>query len=224
LERGAELHTFLYDLRLLHVNERGHDLDPGLGLGAHLDGLVEGLVEGLAAVGIARAVFLHRADEYLRGADDLGPGCCNGEQMGVAEGDVGGGDTRRDEGRRTRDEFRNRNIGVREGRAADALQVFEAHDEPLPGLVEVRDLVEGPEFPLFRPLAVVHMEKCQAVFSIYHGGGDATVHAAAHEHYCKFVFHGRSLPIMLEKCQRFEKKEIPAGRVQLPAGVGGKSG
>ena len=68
--------------------------------------------------------------------------------------------------------------------------MLDAHDETLFGLVMLSQFMERTEFPSFGPLAVIHVEACQAIVFIRHCSGDTTVHTTAYEHYSKFSLHG----------------------------------
>ena len=102
-----------------------------------------------------------------------------------------------------RSRFRNGNAFIRQGRAADDLQVLQAHGEPLPGLIEIRYLIERAQFARLGPLAVVHVKKCGTIFLIRDRGSDAAVHAAAHEDNSEVIFHVSSLPALRPKFYRF---------------------
>src|SRR6266851_510997 len=73
LERCSQLAPAPYDLALAQVDDRSDDFKLGLGACPRADDAVEGCVVFRAAIGIARAVFRHRADENLFRAEDFTP-------------------------------------------------------------------------------------------------------------------------------------------------------
>jgi len=60
----------------------------------------------------------------------------------------------------------------------------------------IRYLIERPQLSRFGPLSIVHVQERQPIFFIRYRGSDTTVHAAAYEDHCKFIFHYDSLPAM----------------------------
>ncbi len=91
--RALQFQTEPDDLHLLEGDERSLDVDVAF-FGSGLDEAIEGGVVLGTAVGIAGAVLGDGADEDVVGAEDLGPTDGDGEEMGVAEGNVGDGDVR----------------------------------------------------------------------------------------------------------------------------------
>jgi len=91
------------NLALFQGDERGDDADSAfLGWACFRTGanhFVVGLIVFGATVGVAGAVLLDGADVDLFRAQDLSPADGDGEEMGIAEGDVGNGDGQRTEAR-----------------------------------------------------------------------------------------------------------------------------
>src|SRR6266404_5899192 len=91
LQGRPQVEATANDLSLAKCDERSRDLDASL-FGADADDLVEGLVVLGAAVGVAGAILRDRADVDLGCSQNLCPTYRRGEEMRVAEGDVGDGD------------------------------------------------------------------------------------------------------------------------------------
>jgi len=116
-------------LVLTHRDKGCFDTDGAIAR-AGANELLKGLVVGGTAVGIAGAVLLDCTDVDGLGSEDLGPTDGGGEEVRVAEGDIGDGDGSADlvlVGRRVGDLDR----GVGKGRAADDAEDVNGEREEL---------------------------------------------------------------------------------------------
>ena len=120
MERCGQFKGKPHDLALTHLDERGDNFDfPVAGTGA--DELLEGFVIGGTAVGIAGAVLLNGTDNDFLRVEDFCPADRCGEEMRVAERNVGNGNgfSYRFGLRMKRGRVGDGDVGVGEGRASD---------------------------------------------------------------------------------------------------------
>jgi hypothetical protein len=82
----SQLDSQFYNLAFAQVDDRGHDLDPGLWFGPHLYHTVERFIIFETAIGITRTIFRDRSDVDLRRADDFSPVRSDQEPVSVVEG------------------------------------------------------------------------------------------------------------------------------------------
>ena len=88
MEGSVEFNSETDDLALFHVDEWGFDADEAFP-GPLADEGVEGVVVGGTAVGVAGGVLLDCADDDGFRTEDLCPAYGGGEEVSVAEGNVG---------------------------------------------------------------------------------------------------------------------------------------
>src|SRR6185437_11081192 len=88
MERRIQFKTERHNLLLAKMDERGFNFDASVAC-SRADKLLKRLIIDRSAVGIAGAVRLNRADEDGLGSQHFGPAYGGGEEVGVAERDVG---------------------------------------------------------------------------------------------------------------------------------------
>ncbi len=163
---------------------------------AGADHLVVGLIVGWTTVGIAGTVLLDGSDVDLFRSQDFGPAYGDGEEVGVAEGDVGDGDLgwemRWHLGQGSGNGAGNLNGRVGEGRAPNGAQGFVAHDELIANAEASANGEESLALTGFGTLAVANMERSGVSVARSEGGADAGVHAAREEDY-GFGLRGQGL-------------------------------
>jgi len=179
MERRRQFKAELNDLAFSHMDEGCEYLD-GAVAGAGSDELLEGLVVGGAAVGIAGAILLDGPDDDVGGAEDFGPADGGGEEVGVAEGDVGDGDgfaywlgVGCVMGRNG-----DSDVGVGEGGSADLSEDVDAEGQELDAAEGMGDGAGALEFALLGALAVAEVEGVGVEVAGGEGGADGGVHAA----------------------------------------------
>src|ERR1700732_3317401 len=125
----AQFHAALDDFTFLQGDHRRHDFDFRLWSRPLADYVLKSAIVLWPAIGIAGAVFGHRADVYRARSDRFGPAHRHGKKMRIAKWHVG--DRNAALMRRGRVEliFGNADVLVRQRRTADRTEVIELHDE-----------------------------------------------------------------------------------------------
>lgn len=163
------------NLLLAEMDERRVDFDASVA-GAFADKLLEGMVIGGAAVGVSRAILLHRADDDLLGSDDFGPAYGGGEEVGVAERNVGDRDGCANG--LVLGGLRDCNAGIGERRSPDAPEEVDPEVEKV---LKTKSLSNGAgrlQLPAFSALPVAEVEGVGVVIAGSEGCAYSGVHAS----------------------------------------------
>ena len=166
-------------LVLAHGDKRRFDAD-GAVARAGADELLKGLVVGGTAVGIAGAVLLDGADVDGLGAEHLCPTDGGGEEVRVAEGNIGDGNAGADSVGvgPVRRRFGDGDAAVGKGGAADDAEEVDGERKELCELEFVGDGAGGLELALLGALAIAEVQGVGLVLLRGDGGADGGVHAA----------------------------------------------
>ena len=157
-----------------------------VGSGTGLDEAVESGKEHLAAVGI-RGVRVVCPDIHLGGADRLRPGHSDGEQVGVAKGNISTGHGR----------IRIAVVGegqglIDEAGATDLSEILQVGHQASLDPVVFGDALEGGQLAGTSALAVAGVKKGQLSLWRGHGGGDTAIETAADQDDCRVRWcHGK---------------------------------
>lgn len=176
MKRRPKTHPLTDYFSLAPVQQRGENSQACLGPGSLGDQTIEGVEVALPAIGIAGAVLLHGSVINPSRPEDLSPGNRTGQKVGVAEGDIGGGNLRASPAA-----FGQRERAIGQARSADSSQGIHPGHQTLLNTEVVRQGLESSPLLGLGPLPVVQVQKRRLVIltgqSRHHGG----IHSATHE-------------------------------------------
>src|SRR5262249_15116786 len=126
------------------------------------------------AVGISGAVLLDRTNEYFRRANHFGPTHCYREKMRISKRNIRDRNISPEQMR-----LWNLDFFVCERRAANSLQSFVSHRQPLVNTKAVTNAQKRLSLARLGPLTVADVQRSGLVIARCQRGTDARVHPSA---------------------------------------------
>src|SRR5262245_16916521 len=170
------------DFAFFHVNDRSHDLQSGFRASSHPNKLIEGLIVFGPTVWVTGAVFSDSLDKDCLRTQNLAPGSGNGQEVGVAEGNVAGRDVGACQVR-----LFNRNSEVGQARTADLAQVVQFGDKAMPHLVVICNRFKSLPLSFLSSLAIRNMQEGQRVALVREGSKDKAINSSTDQNKRKLA-------------------------------------